>query len=550
MTSTADLGSVVPDQISVAQTVDDAPAVGAVTPVVAEFDVYDGDDPYCFVSYSHANTDQVYGVLNALAERKFRLWYDDSMEIGDDFRKELYERISRCEAFLLFISPESMRSKYCGMEIITAHQLGKRIYPVQLDRDAEIPAPLKLILDNLQHVKAYTNERRYVQKLIESLPPETMRRLSITDGVVTRCEDNGHTIEVPEGVREIGPGAFKECLQLRSITLPESLVRIGDEAFRGCTGLRSIQLGPNVEHVGYSAFRDCVRLQSLVLDNPATVFAGRSFENCAALAQVSLPDECEEIFEASFNSCGSIVDFPFPSGLRVIGDSAFADCVGITHLQLPPQVVKVDTRAFADCAALRSVHLPEGLSKIGMYAFKGCSELTSVHIPASTTDVSSDAFRECTSLTQITVAPGNRFFKAVDGVLFNKSKSVLVAYSPAHPGSTYQVPDSVTAISAWAFCQADLLETVEIPDSVAQIGQGAFFSAEGLVELVLPPSVTYIDDIAFRGCVSLKRVVVPERVLHIGWGAFLGCPDVVVECVEGSVAWRYCGEHGIERRRA
>lgn len=548
MTSTADISAaVVPSQISVLEPADGAPATA---PAVPNFDVFDGDDPYCFVSYSHANSDQVYGVLNALAERKFRLWYDDSMEIGDDFRKELYERIARCEAFLLFISPESMRSKYCGMEIITAHQLGKRIYPVQLDRDAEIPAPLKLILDNLQHVKAYTNERRYVQKLIESLPPETMRRLSITDGVVTRCEDNGHAIEVPEGVTEIGPGAFKECLQLRSITLPSTLQRIGDEAFRGCTGLRSIHLGASVEHVGYSAFRDCVRLTSLLMDNPHTVFAGRSFENCATLSEIRLPDECEEIFEASFNSCGSIVDFSFPASLRVVGDSAFADCVGITHLELPAQVVKVDTRAFADCAALSSVHLPEGLSKIGMYAFKGCSELTSVHIPASTTDVCSDAFRECTSLTSITVAPGNRFFKAVDGVLFNKNKSILVTYSPAHPGTSYAVPDSVTAISAWAFCQADLLETVEIPDSVTHIGQGAFFSAESLVDVVLPSSVTYIDDIAFRGCVSLKRVVVPERVLQIGWGAFLGCPDLVVECVEGSMAWRYCGEHGIERRRA
>lgn len=546
MTSTPGLQRLLPEQPGEVEVLVEEDRRGTV----AAFDVYDGDEPFCFISYSHRNTDQVYGVLNDLAERNFRLWYDDSMEIGDDFRNELLDRISRCEAFVLFISEESMASKYCGMEIITAHQLGKRIYPVQLDRDAQVPAPLKLILDNLQHVKAYTNERRYVDKLMASLPPETMRRLRVVDGVVTRCEDNGRSIEVPEGVREIGPGAFKECLQLQSVVLPSTLTRLGDEAFRGCSGLRSIRLGADVGYVGHSAFRDCVRLESVTVESPSTVFAGRAFENCAALTTVSLPDDCEEIFEASFNSCGRLVEAPMPGALRVVGDSAFADCVSLVDVELPPWTVKVDTRAFADCTSLRSVRLPDGLSKIGMSAFKGCSSLVEIQIPGATTHVSSDAFRECTSLTGISVAPENRFYKAVDGVLFNKSKSVLVAYPPAHPGTTYGVPDSVTAVSDWAFCQADRLEHVDLPDSVREIGQGAFFSAEKLVEVVLPSSVTYIDDIAFRGCRTLRRVVIPERVLHIGWGAFLGCPDLVVECVEGSAAWRYCGEHGIERRRA
>lgn len=546
MTSAPELEQLVPDQPA-----DHAVRTGVPRPgVVPTFDVYDGDEPYCFISYSHRNTDQVYGVLNELAARNFRLWYDDSMEIGDDFRNELHDRISRCEAFVLFVSEESMGSKYCGMEIITAHQLGKRIYPVQLDQSAAVPAPLKLILDNLQHVKAYTNERRYVDKLIASLPPETMRRLRIEDGVVRRCEDNGRSIEIPEGVREIGPGAFKECLQLQSVSLPSTLIRLGDEAFRGCSGLRSVHLGAEVAYVGHSAFRDCVRLESVVVENAGTVFAGRAFENCAVLTSVDLPDDCEEIYEASFNSCGRLAKAPLPRALKVVGDSAFADCIGLVDVELPPQVVKVDTRAFADCANLRSVGLPDGLSKIGMYAFKGCSSLDEVRIPAATTDVSSDAFRECTSLTGIAVAPANRFYKAVDGVLFNKSKSVLVAYPPAHPGTRYTVPDSVTSVSDWAFCQADRLQHIDLPDSVMEIGQGAFFSAEGLTEVVLPTSVTYIDDIAFRGCRNLLRVVVPERVLHIGWGAFLECPDVVVECAEGSAAWRYCGEHGIERRRA
>jgi hypothetical protein len=78
---------------------------------------------------------------------------------------------------------------------------------------------LKLLLDNLQHVKAHTGEKRYIEKLIESLPPETMRRLLIQEIRSSSAPDNGKEIIVPEGVTEIGDAAFKECLSLERVQL-------------------------------------------------------------------------------------------------------------------------------------------------------------------------------------------------------------------------------------------------------------------------------------------------------------------------------------------
>lgn len=517
-----------------------------VTP--PDFEVYSGSDPYCFVSYSHANAHDVYTVLNTLADHRFRLWYDDSMEIGDDFRKELRERIAACDAFILFVSEESMGSKYCGMEIITAHQLGKRIYPVQLYEETVIPAPLRLILDNLQHVKAHTGERRYVQKLIESLPPETMHRLLIEDGVVQECADHGKEIVIPDGVRAVGPRAFKECLQLQRVVFPDSLEELGDEAFRGCASLREIHLGENISHVGHSAFRDCVRLERLEIENPNVVLAGRCFENCQALESVTLSPETEEIFEATFNSCRSLKTFDVPPAVRIIGESAFADCTGIGELVLPDGVIKIDAGAFCECSSLASIHLPPKLSKIGRYAFKGCSQLEQVEIPEGVSTLDGDAFRECVNLRQIDVQPASRFFKSVDGVLFNKNRSTIVAYPSARPATEYDVPDSVTLVSEWAFCQADNLRAVTIPDTVEEIGEGAFFSTSHLEQVVLPNSLERIDDIAFRGCASLRRVEVPSHVWHVGWGAFLDCPELEVICEPASVAWKHCEEYGVPHR--
>lgn len=53
-----------------------------------------------------------------------------------------------------------------------------------------------------------------------------------TDGVVT----------VPEGIREIGWGAFEGSRSLKQVILPDSLQSIRGNAFGGCTALEEIHL--------------------------------------------------------------------------------------------------------------------------------------------------------------------------------------------------------------------------------------------------------------------------------------------------------------------
>ena len=71
--------------------------------VQTKFEAYTGAEPYLFVSYSHRNIDKVYPILDLLHERKYRIWYDESCETGDDFRDELREKIEGCDAVLLFV---------------------------------------------------------------------------------------------------------------------------------------------------------------------------------------------------------------------------------------------------------------------------------------------------------------------------------------------------------------------------------------------------------------------------------------------------------------
>ena len=137
-----------------------------------------------------------------------------------------------------------------------------------------------------------------------------------------------------------------------------------------------------------------------------------------------------------------------------------------------------------------------------------------------------------------------------DHVLFNKNKSVIIAYPASSREVQYDIPDSVTVISDWAFCECKKLNRITIPDSVHEIGEGAFCNCALLDEVEIPDSVTVIDDCAFRGCTSLEKVVIPSSVTELGWGLFDGCENsVTVYCDEGSPVQDYCRRNGIREAR-
>ena len=68
------------------------------------------------------------------------------------------------------------------------------------------------------------------------------------------------------------------------------------------------------------------------------------------------------------------------------------------------------------------------VTSIGKHAFLGCSKLASITIPGSVTSIGSYAFYDCYSLTSITVSDNNKYYKSIDGVLFDKNVQKIIAY--------------------------------------------------------------------------------------------------------------------------
>jgi hypothetical protein len=136
--------------------------------------------------------------------------------------------------------------------------------------------------------------------------------------------------------------------------------------------------------------------------------------------------------------------------------------------------------AFAGCRGLTSVTIPSSVISIGEKAFDGCSGLTSVTIPSSVISIGFLAFWHCSGF--ITVDKRNLNYSSLYGVLYNKTKTILIQ-CPTSKGGSFIIPSSVNSIKIFAFD-----------------------GCSGLTSVTIPSSVNSIKDFAFKGCIGLKII--------------------------------------------
>jgi hypothetical protein len=164
--------------------------------------------------------------------------------------------------------------------------------------------------------------------------------------------------------------------------------------------------------------------------------------------------------------------------------------------------------------------IPEGVTSISERAFYECTSLNSVNISASVIIINDEAFFS-TSLAAIYVASNNAVYSSVDGVLYDKNKTVLHTYPAKKTDSTFSIPGSVTTIGDFAFARCNSLNSVTIPESVISIGYNAFtMNSLTSVTFAAGNLPLTIGHYAFARCNSLNSITIPARVTFIGYDAF------------------------------
>jgi hypothetical protein len=396
--------------------------------------------------------------------------------------------------------------------------------------------------------------------------------------IVNFSPESQWRIIIDYGISVIGNSAFSAYSSfwgghLTSITIPESVTTIGDYAFAGCSSLTSIIIPNSVTSIGYDAFANCTSLTSITFaeESQLTSIESSAFAGCTSLTSITIPDSVESIGYYTFEGCSSLTSITFAeeSQLTSIGWYAFEGCSSLTSIIIPDSVISIGDYAFNGCSSLIEINvdednesyssldgvlfnknkttllcysqgkegsytIPEGVTWIGNYAFNNCTNLTSITIPNSVINIGNDAFEGCSSLTSINVDEDNESLSSLDGVLFNKNKTILLCYSQGKEG-IYTIPEGVKWIESSAFDGCSSLTSITIPEGVTWIGSSAFYNCSNLTSIIIPNSVTSIESSAFANCTSLISITLPNSVTSIGWRAFLGCSSLISITIPDSV---------------
>jgi len=216
-----------------------------------------------------------------------------------------------------------------------------------------------------------------------------------------------------------------------------------------------------------------------------TNIEGGTFSNCINMTNITIPASVITIGNAVFQNCYSLININIPNSVTSIGSQPFHNSFFMMNITVDPDnqyYSSIDGVLFNKDATTIIEHpkgrggdyrIPDSVINIGFVAFQGSQHLTSIHIPVGVASIGNVAFEGCYRLTSIIADPDSPFYRDVDGVLFSKDLTTIVAYPGGKVGD-YVIPLGTTRIESNAFLGCLYLTKVIIPDGIDNIGFGAF----------------------------------------------------------------------------
>lgn len=144
-------------------------------------------------------------------------------------------------------------------------------------------------------------------------------------------------------------------------------------------------------------------------------------------------------------------------------------------------------------------------------AFYACTKITSLTIPSTVKTIKERISLESRGLKTIYVDPNNPNYISINGVLFDKDITTLIAYPQAKTENKYQIPKTVKDIGNYAFACCENLTEITIPNNITRIGEAAFAYCTGITSMNIPSKTNDIDTTAFAHCDNLKGVNIDKN---------------------------------------
>lgn len=155
-------------------------------------------------------------------------------------------------------------------------------------------------------------------------------------------------------------------------------------------------------------------------------------------------------------------------------------------LTIPKNIGNRPVEGIADGAfagvPLTTVSLPEGLLEIGKGAFYGCN-LDKIMIPASVRYVGPRAFGANHGMKEIKVAEDSLTYSSQTGVLYNKTKSMLLQMPANLTGPKFTVAKNVEVIGEYAFGNCRNITRVYGDERTLEIREKAYWNTPAAMKM-------------------------------------------------------------------
>lgn len=132
--------------------------------------------------------------------------------------------------------------------------------------------------------------------------------------------------------------------------------------------------------------------------------------------------------------------------------------------------------------------LPDEVTYIAPLAFEGAIQMTSLKLNNKVKAIGDRAFLFCTALTKFVVPEANKSFSTIEGVLYSKDQTKLIAYPSGLKATSYTLGAKVTSIQPGAFLTPIHLTDVEVAtgNTALKSVKGVLYTADGSKLLFLP----------------------------------------------------------------
>ena len=352
------------------------------------------------------------------------------------------------------------------------------------------------------------------------------------------------------GIEKIGKYAFCKS-GLQEVCLPENIKIIEEGTFKECNGLRSVTWNCTCDVIPNFCFAACSNLTNFDFSGIKKI-SKHAFEE-SGLQEVFLPENIKIIEEGAFRECSGLRSVTWNCTYDVIPALCFTLCSNLENFNFSG-IKKIEKYAFGR-SGLQEVCLPQNIECISEWTFGGCSELHSVTWHCQCDVIPANCFYECANLkvfdfSTIKEVGKDAFYKSGLQEVFLPENIKIIEEGAFREGSGLR---SVTwdctcdVIPAWCFYMCPNLTNFDFT-GIKKIEQAAFWKS-GLISVTLSKgtavyqncfafceSLTKVEWLSARSirgdifseCKNIKEIYISDKVKNIEARAFVSSPDAEI----------------------